>query len=126
MDAPRRLSAQPAARSPQPAARSPQPAARSPQPILMPLSISVGAPTILIHRPAFERAGLTRTQVDERFNLTPDEFRVERDLVAIGPLHGDDISRVIEELEDAGLTYFEDFFELTGNWPDWVSVFAAG
>ena len=33
---------------------------------------------------------------------------------------------LIADLEDAGLTYFEDFFELTGNWPDWLSVFVMG
>lgn len=89
----------------------------------MPLPIPAGAPTILVRRDAFERGGLTRGQVDERLNLTPDEFRVERDLIAIGPIHGEDISSIIEELEAAGLVYFEDFFELTGNWPDWTTVF---
>ena len=90
----------------------------------MPLPIPAGAPTILVRRDAFERAGLTRAQVDERLNLTQDEFRVERDLIAIGPIHGDeDISGIIEEFETAGLVYFEDFFELTGNWPGWTTVF---
>lgn len=92
----------------------------------MPLPISTGAPTILMRREAFERAGLTRGQIDERLNLTPDEFRIERDVIAIGPLHGEDIAGIIEELEAAGLVYFEDFFELTGNWPDWLNVFAGG
>lgn len=92
----------------------------------MPLPIPNGAPTLLIRRPAFERVGLTRARLDERFNLTPDEFRVERDLVVIGPIHGEEITTIVDELEETGLAYFEDFFELTGNWPDWVTVFAGG
>jgi hypothetical protein len=30
------------------------------------------------------------------------------------------------ELEDLGLTYFEDFFELTGNWPAWLRLVVVG
>jgi hypothetical protein len=91
----------------------------------MPLDISANAPTILIRRLAFEQAGLTRESSDARFNLTPDEFRVEEGLIVIGPLFGDDaVSELIEELEDAGLTYFDDFFDLSGNWPDWLVLFA--
>lgn len=92
----------------------------------MPLSISSTAPTILIRRAAFERAGLTRAAIDERFNLTPDEFRVERGLVAIGPLvEPDAVAELIEELEGLGLAYFDDVFELSGNWPEWLRVHAA-
>lgn len=90
----------------------------------MPLPIPNTAPTLLIRRPAFEGSGLTRAQVDERLNLTADEFRLERDLIAIGPIHGEGMPELIEELEALGLTYYDDFFELTGNWPDWVTVFA--
>ena len=90
----------------------------------MPLPISTTAPTLLVRRDAFERAGLTRAQVDDRLNLTPDEFRIERDIIAIGPIHGEEISAIVDELEALGLTYFDDFFELTGNWPDWLNVFA--
>ena len=25
-----------------------------------------------------------------------------------------------------GLTYFDDFFELSGNWPEWLKLFATG
>lgn len=92
----------------------------------MPLPISTDAPTLLIRRAAFERAGLVRTQIDERLNLTPDEFRIERDLIAVGPIHGEGIAQLVDELEALGLVYFDDFFELTGNWPDWLTVFAAG
>lgn len=53
----------------------------------MPLSISEGAPTLLIRRAAYERSGLDRSTLDERLGLTPDEFRVEGSLVAIGPNH---------------------------------------
>ncbi|MDQ4080343.1 MAG: hypothetical protein M3125_06250 [Gemmatimonadota bacterium] len=91
----------------------------------MPLSLPTAAPTILIRKASFERAGLTRQAIDERLNLTPDEFRVESGLIAIGPIHGDDeLTTFVEELEGAGLLYFEDFFDLSGNWPEWLSIFA--
>jgi hypothetical protein len=93
----------------------------------MPLSIAGGNPTIFIRREAFERVGLTRAAVDSRFNLTDEEFRVEGAVIAIGPLVGEDaLTAFISELEDLGLTYFEDFFELTGNWPEWLRLFAGG
>lgn len=91
----------------------------------MPLSLSTGAPTILIRKAAFDRAGLTRHAIDERLNLTPDEFRVEGGLIAIGPIYGDEeLTTFVEELEAAGLVYFEDFFDLSGNWPEWLRIFA--
>ena len=91
----------------------------------MPVSIQAGAPTLLIRKDAFERVGLTRAALDARLNLTADEFRVEGQLVAVGPLVGDDaLTGLIEELEGLGLEYFDDFFELTGNWPEWLQVLA--
>ena len=93
----------------------------------MPLSVSQGSPTIFIRRTAFERVGLTRTALDERFNLTDEEFRVEGGVIAVGPLVGEEaLTTLIGELEDLGLTYFEDFFELTGNWPEWIRLVAVG
>lgn len=93
----------------------------------MPLSIASGHPTIFIRREAFERVGLTRSSVDARFNLTDEEFRVEANVIAVGPLvGGDSLTELISELEDLGLTYFEDFFELTGNWPEWLRVLVLG
>ena len=56
----------------------------------MPLSIAGGAPTLFIKRSAYERSGITRAAIDERLGLTPDEFRVESELVAIGPIYGED------------------------------------
>jgi hypothetical protein len=91
----------------------------------MPLSIPVGSPTLLIRREAFERAGLERVAFDARFNLTPEEFRVEGQLIVVGPLVGEDaVVGVIEELEAVGLVYFDDFFELSGNWPEWLRLLA--
>ena len=93
----------------------------------MPLDVSHGAPTLFIRKDAFERAGLTRATLDERLNLTADEFRVEGSLVAVGPLAGaSDLTDLIDELEGLGLSYFDDFFELSGNWPEWLRVFAMG
>jgi hypothetical protein len=91
----------------------------------MPLLLPPTAPTLLIRKSAFERVEMTRAQVDEALGLTPDEFRIEGSLIAIGPLVGEDtLSDLIERLEDAGLVYYDDFFELSGNWPDWVRLFA--
>lgn len=93
----------------------------------MPLSIAGGAPTLFIKRSAYERSGITRAAIDERLGLTPDEFRVESELVAIGPIYGEDgdsLGDLIAELESAGLVYFDDFFEVTGNWPDWIKLLA--
>ena len=73
----------------------------------------------------YEKSGLTRTALDSLFGLTDEEFRAEGSLVVIGPLATDDmIGPIIEYLEKAGLTYFDDFFELTGNWPDWLQIYA--
>jgi hypothetical protein len=91
----------------------------------MPIMLSSGAPTLLVRKEAFERVGLTRQAIDERLNLTADEFRVEGALVAIGPLVGDSaVTSLIDELEGLGLEYFDDFFEMSGNWPDWLTVHA--
>jgi hypothetical protein len=91
----------------------------------MPLILPNTAPTLLIRKSAFERVEMTRAQVDEALGLTPDEFRIEGALIAIGPLVGDDtLSELIERLEGAGLVYYDDFFELSGNWPEWLRLFA--
>ncbi len=91
----------------------------------MPLTIPNTAPTLLIRKSAFERADMSRAQIDEALGLTPDEFRLEGTLIAIGPLVGEDtLSDLIERLEQAGLVYYDDFFELSGNWPDWLRLFA--
>ena len=93
----------------------------------MPLSIADGAPTLLIRRSAYESSGLSRAAFDERLGLTADEFRVEGSLIAMGPLPGDDsLSELIDELERLGLRYFDDFFELSGNWPTWLKLVALG
>lgn len=90
----------------------------------MPISVARDRPTVFIRREAFERAGLERHSIDSRFNLTDQEFVVEGRLIAIGPLPSDDmLSDLVIELETIGLRYFDDFFELSGNWPDWLGMF---
>jgi hypothetical protein len=91
----------------------------------VPLQLSSQYPTLVILKGAFERSGIMRAAIDERLGLTADEFRVEGELVAIGPILEDTaLQDLIAELEDAGLIYFDDFFELTGNWPEWLQLFA--
>ena len=94
----------------------------------MPFLVAAGSPMMFIRRAAYESRGLSRRAIDERLGLTADEFRVEGDLIAIGPFEAaaeDAIGVLIAELENAGLVYFEDFFELSGNWPAWLRLFAS-
>ena len=92
----------------------------------MAIDVSAGAPTLFIRRSAYDRSGLTRAALDERLGLTAEEFRTERNLVAIGPIHStDDFAALVDELERLGLDYFDDFFELSGNWPEWLRLYAA-
>lgn len=91
----------------------------------MPLPVSAGHPTLFILRAAFERSGITRSSLDEGLGLTAEEFRVEGQLIAVGPVMDDQrLSEVIAALEGAGLVYFDDFFELSGNWPEWLRLLA--
>ncbi len=91
----------------------------------MPLPLAANAPSLLIHKPAFERVGLVRSAFDEWLNLTADEFRVEGELIVVGPVYDTDaLQALISALEDKGLVYYDDFFELSGNWPEWVQLHA--
>ncbi|MHB8837414.1 MAG: hypothetical protein ACYC7F_00475 [Gemmatimonadaceae bacterium] len=91
----------------------------------MPLKLSHDAPTLLIRKRAFEQHALARADFDMTLHLTDEEFRVEGDLVAVGPVYdASGLAQMIEALEARGLVYFEDFFDLSGNWPNWLIVFA--
>ena len=91
----------------------------------MPLELPQSKPSLLIRRQAFERTGITRAAIDERLGLTDEEFRVEGDLIVIGPILDDEaIQRLTDDLQGAGLVYFDDFFDLSGNWPEWLALFA--
>ena len=93
----------------------------------MPLKIPDSRAVVLIRQSAFERNGLSREAIDARYNLTDEEFRVEDGLIALGPLPSDDmLPELVDDLEKSGLVYFEDFFELSGNWPDWLTLYARG
>jgi len=90
----------------------------------MALELAHGHAVVLIRQSAFERSGITRNAIDERYNLTADEFRVGEGLVMLGPLPSDDIlPQLIDDLEQSGLVYFDDFFDLTGNWPEWLVLY---
>jgi hypothetical protein len=89
----------------------------------MPIPVRPGAPTLFIRREAYERSGLVRATLDARLGLTDEEFRVDGDVVVIGPVYdADAFSELAAELEKLGLAYYDDFFELSGNWPDWLRV----
>lgn len=91
----------------------------------MPLPLPADAPTLLFRKEAFERAELNRAAFDQWLNLTPEEFRVEGSLIAVGPIYdADALQALISALEDKGLVYFDDFFEMSGNWPDWITLLA--
>jgi len=93
----------------------------------MPIPIHAGAPTLFIRRAAYESAGLVRAELDARLGLTDQEFRVEGEVIAIGPVFdGEAFAELLESLERIGLRYYDDFFELTGNWPAWLGVLVAG
>lgn len=94
--------------------------------IQMPQEIPAGQSMLLIRRDAYERSGISRQAIDERLNLTPDEFRVDGQLVLIGPIPDDtELRDTLDDFEAVGLVYFEDYFELTGNWPSWMRLYVA-
>ena len=89
----------------------------------MPQEIPAGQSVLLIRRDAYERAHIVRSSIDERLGLTDDEFRVDGRLVIIGPIPDDTALRaILDDLEEAGLVYFDDYFELSGNWPSWIRL----
>jgi hypothetical protein len=91
----------------------------------MTMSVTQGAPTLFFRRQAYERAGVTRASLDERLGLTDTEFRVDGDLIALGPIYDvEALGTLVDELESAGLTYYDDFFELSGSWPEWLVLSA--
>jgi hypothetical protein len=93
----------------------------------LPLKIDSGLPSILIRKERYESAGLVRADIDSQFNLTDQEFRVGDQLVVLGPLPSDEmIGPLTEYLESKNLSYFDDFFELSGNWPGWLQVYVSG
>jgi hypothetical protein len=93
----------------------------------MPLAVAQGVPTLFFRRESYERAGLVRASLDARLGLTDAEFQVEGDLVAIGPIYDvEALGALVDELEAAGLAYYEDFFELSGSWPEWLAVLVRG
>jgi hypothetical protein len=91
----------------------------------MPLPVPQGAPTLFIRRAAYERAQLTRAAIDARLGLTDAEFRVEGDLVALGPIYDvEALGVLVDELEQLGLAYYDEMFEMSGSWPDWLELTA--
>ena len=93
----------------------------------MPITIAHGVPTLIFRRAAYERAGLTRQSLDTRLGLTDTEFVVSGDIIAVGPVYDTDaLGTLVDELERLGLVFYDDFFEMTGSWPEWLVVLAKG
>ena len=91
----------------------------------MTLLVTQGVPTLFFRRASYERSGLTRAALDARLGLTDAEFRVDGNLIAIGPIYDvDALGVLVDELEETGLVYFDDYFELSGSWPEWLEVLA--
>lgn len=91
----------------------------------MPIALATNASTLLLRKEAFERAALTRAAIDQWLTLTDEEFRVEADLIVVGPVYdAEALQALVSALEDKGLAYYDDFFELSGNWPDWMQLLA--
>lgn len=89
----------------------------------MPLSLSHNAPTLLVRRAAYEQAQLTRESIDTWLNLTPEEFRVEGSIIAVGPIYDEDaLGTLVMALEEKGLVYFDDMIEMSGSLPEWLGV----
>ena len=89
--------------------------------------IGHGSAVLLIRQSAYERARLVRSTIDARYNLTDEEFQVADGLVVLGPLPSEEsLPQLIEDLEANGLVYFDDFFDLSGNWPEWLSFYVRG
>ena len=87
------------------------------------LDVAQGVPTLFFRREAYERAGLTRAALDARLGLTDAEFRVEGELVALGPIYDvEALGALLDELESTDLNYFDDYFELSGSWPEWLAL----
>ena len=43
--------------------------------------------------------------------------------MALGPIYDvDALGRLVDDLESAGLAYYDDFFELSGSWPEWLEI----
>jgi hypothetical protein len=91
----------------------------------MPIALGSNSSTLLLRKDAFERALLTRAAIDQWLTLTDEEFRVEGELVAVGPIFDvEALQALVSALEDKGLVYYDDFFELSGNWPEWMQLLA--
>ena len=91
----------------------------------MPLELPTNQPSLLIRRAAFGRAGITRAFIDEKLGLTDQEFRVEGELIVVGPVLDEQALReLMDDFEAAGLAHFDDFFDMSGNWPEWLVLYA--
>ncbi len=91
----------------------------------MPIALGSNSSTLLLRKDAFERALLTRAAIDQWLSLTDEEFRVEGELIVVGPIYDvEALQALVSALEDKGLVYYDDFFELSGNWPEWMQLLA--
>jgi hypothetical protein len=81
------------------------------------------APTVSFRDYAFH--AMKSAMTDARLGLTADVFRVGG-LVPVGPLYEEKaLVGLVDDLEGLGLRLFDDYFDLSGNWPRWLKLFAA-
>ena len=89
----------------------------------MALLVTQGVPTLFFRRDVVRARRAHARALDARLGLTDAEFRVDGNLVAIGPIYDvDALGALVDELEQTGLVYYDDYFELSGSWPEWLAV----
>jgi hypothetical protein len=92
----------------------------------MPIQLAHNRPSILIRQASFEKAAIIRSEIDSKYNLTDQEFQVEGGIVAVMLPSDDLLPELVDDLEVQGLIYYDDFFEMSGNWPEWIAVYVTG
>ena len=43
----------------------------------------------------------------------------------LADVSAEELRDILDDLEAAGLVYFDEYFELSGNWPPWIRLYVA-